>query len=122
MAKENDLFLLEAQVALKHLLWFLCRNRPDLLILRVGEEVKKEKLALQEGSSYEYEVRGLQLSKWYEIKISYPASVCFSSPPPPPISQTTLGLQRATVNTSSVIVEHIEFCIVYPCFNKVIFV
>jgi hypothetical protein len=101
---------------------FNSRNRPDLLILRVGEEVKKEKLALQEGSSYEYEVRGLQLSKWYEIKISYPASVCFSSPPPPPISQTTLGLQRATVNTSSVIVEHIEFCIVYPCFNKVIFV
>jgi hypothetical protein len=98
------------------------RNRPDLLILRVGEEVKKEKLALQEGSSYEYEVRGLQLSKWYEIKISYPASVCFSSPPPPPISQTTLGLQGATVSTSSVIVEHIEFCIVYPCFYKVIFV
>jgi hypothetical protein len=88
----------------------------------VGEEVKKEKLALQEGSSYEYEVRGLQLSKWYEIKISYPASVCFSSPPPPPISQTTLGLQRATVNTSSVIVEHIEFCIKYLCFYKVIFV
>lgn len=51
------------------------RNRPDLLTLRVGEEVKKEKLALQEGSSYEYEVRGLQLSKWYEIKISYPASI-----------------------------------------------
>jgi hypothetical protein len=106
VSKENDLFLLKAQVALKHLLWFLCRNRPDLLTLRVGEEVKKEKLALQEGSSYEYEVRGLQLSKWYEIKISYPASVCFSSPPPPPISQTTLCLQRATVNTSSVIVAH----------------
>ncbi len=112
VSKENDLFLLKAQVALKHLLWFLCRNRPDLLTLRVGEEVKKEKLALQEGSSYEYEVRGLQLSKWYEIKISYPASVCFSSPPPPPISQTTLGLQRATVNTSSVIVAHwVLYCV-----------
>lgn len=52
----------------------------DVPVLRVGEEKKGESLSFYDGSSREYEVRGLQDRKWYEIKISYPASVCSFSP------------------------------------------
>lgn len=47
----------------------------DVPVLRVGEEKKGESLSFYDGSSREYEVRGLQDRKWYEIKISYPASI-----------------------------------------------
>lgn len=51
-----------------------------LPVLIVGEERRRESLAYFDGSSREYEVQGLQNGKWYEIKISYPASVCSFSP------------------------------------------
>ena len=41
--------------------------------------MKWERLSLVDGSSREYRVLGLQERKWYEIKISYPASVCLFS-------------------------------------------
>lgn len=43
-------------------------------ILKVGEELKKETILLQTGSRI-YQLQGLRPSMWYEVKISYPASV-----------------------------------------------
>lgn len=53
--------------------------RWEMPLLRVGEEMKREKLSFRDGSSREYEVHGLRERQWYEIKISYPASVCLCS-------------------------------------------
>ncbi|CAM8898782.1 unnamed protein product [Rhodiola kirilowii] len=46
----------------------------DIRLLKVGEELWKETLPLQMGSSL-YELHGLEPLKWYEVKISYPASI-----------------------------------------------
>ncbi|KAM7459335.1 hypothetical protein LguiA_036329 [Lonicera macranthoides] len=43
-------------------------------VLKVGEELKKESLPLQMGSSI-YQLQGLKSHTWYEVKISYPASI-----------------------------------------------
>ncbi|KAD4178724.1 hypothetical protein R6Q59_022316 [Mikania micrantha] len=43
-------------------------------ILNVGEELKKETITLQ-SSSRIYQLQGLRRSTWYEVKISYPASI-----------------------------------------------
>ena len=43
--------------------------------LVVGEELWKETIPLQLGSRV-YELQGLKSHTWYEVKISYPASVC----------------------------------------------
>ncbi|CAM8919694.1 unnamed protein product [Rhodiola kirilowii] len=43
-------------------------------LLKVGEELWKETLPLQMGSAL-YELHGLEPLKWYEVKISYPASI-----------------------------------------------
>ncbi|XP_076951016.1 uncharacterized protein LOC143624178 [Bidens hawaiensis] len=43
-------------------------------ILKVGEELKKETILLQTGSRI-YQLQGLRPSMWYEVKISYPASI-----------------------------------------------
>lgn len=43
--------------------------------LIVGEELWKETIPLQLGSRV-YELQGLKSHTWYEVKISYPASVC----------------------------------------------
>lgn len=47
----------------------------DVKVLQVGQELMKETLPLQSGSRL-YELQGLNSNKWYEVKISYPASVC----------------------------------------------
>ncbi|KAK9102262.1 hypothetical protein Sjap_019516 [Stephania japonica] len=44
-------------------------------VLMVGEELWKEALPLRVGSSRIYELHGLKPLKWYELKISYPASI-----------------------------------------------
>lgn len=44
-------------------------------VLKVGEERRFERLPYIDGSSCEYEIEGLQIGKWYEVKISYPASI-----------------------------------------------
>ncbi|PHT40405.1 hypothetical protein CQW23_19259 [Capsicum baccatum] len=46
----------------------------DVKVLRVGQELIKETLPLQSGSRL-YEMQGLNSNKWYEVKISYPASI-----------------------------------------------
>ncbi|KAK9141997.1 hypothetical protein Syun_011397 [Stephania yunnanensis] len=43
--------------------------------LMVGEELWKESLPLRVGSSRIYQLHGLKPLKWYEVKISYPASI-----------------------------------------------
>ncbi|KAL3645193.1 hypothetical protein CASFOL_010373 [Castilleja foliolosa] len=43
-------------------------------VLDVGEELLKETLLLQNGDCL-YQLRGLRPHTWYEVKISYPASV-----------------------------------------------
>ena len=45
--------------------------------LNVGEELQRETLPLQMGSGL-YKLQGLKPYTWYEVKISYPASVCIS--------------------------------------------
>ncbi|XP_021890320.1 uncharacterized protein LOC110808954 isoform X2 [Carica papaya] len=46
----------------------------DSKILNVGEELQKETLPLQLGSRL-YGLRGLKSHSWYEVKISFPASI-----------------------------------------------
>eukprot|EP00268_Persea_americana_P040006 TRINITY_DN3969_c0_g1_i4.p1 TRINITY_DN3969_c0_g1~~TRINITY_DN3969_c0_g1_i4.p1 ORF type:complete len:152 (+),score=2.33 TRINITY_DN3969_c0_g1_i4:283-738(+) len=46
----------------------------DVKVLNVGEELKQETLPLQMGHC-RYQLRGLKASMWYEVKISYPASI-----------------------------------------------
>ena len=47
----------------------------DDKVLRVGEELFKEVLPLQNGARF-YHLHGLKPQMWYEVKISYPSSVC----------------------------------------------
>ncbi|XP_071730341.1 uncharacterized protein [Rutidosis leptorrhynchoides] len=48
--------------------------RADQYVLNVGQELQKETLPLQSGSRI-YQLQGLRPSTWYEVKISYPASI-----------------------------------------------
>ena len=56
----------------KLLLCNFCRL--DDSVLNVGEELKEETLPLRMGSRV-YQLQGLKSLTWYEVKISYPASV-----------------------------------------------
>ncbi|XP_057976452.1 uncharacterized protein LOC131163755 isoform X2 [Malania oleifera] len=49
-------------------------NIIDNKVLNVGEELQKETLPLQMGSRL-YQLQGLKSNTWYEVKISYPASI-----------------------------------------------
>ncbi|XP_038698747.1 uncharacterized protein LOC119996253, partial [Tripterygium wilfordii] len=49
-------------------------RRIDRKFLNVGEELWKETLPLQSGSHL-YQLKGIKPSTWYEVKISYPASI-----------------------------------------------
>lgn len=53
-------------------------HRGDIKVLTVGKELWKETLPLQMGSRM-YQLQGLKSHTWFEVKISYPASVCNSS-------------------------------------------
>nr|XP_043623061.1 uncharacterized protein LOC122594816 [Erigeron canadensis] len=46
----------------------------DTNVLNVGKELQKETIPLQNGSRF-YKLQGLKPSTWYEVKISYPASI-----------------------------------------------
>nr|GFA04177.1 caveolin-1 protein [Tanacetum cinerariifolium] len=63
------------------LLCFVTLQLPDICckphqgdLLYVGKELVKETMPLQSGSRL-YHLHGLRQSTWYEVKISYPASV-----------------------------------------------
>lgn len=49
-------------------------NKVEDKILKVGEELWRETMPLQGGSRF-YQLQGLKPHTWYEVKISYPASI-----------------------------------------------
>ncbi|XP_048437011.1 uncharacterized protein LOC103957883 isoform X1 [Pyrus x bretschneideri] len=49
-------------------------NGTDIKVLKVGEELWRETLPLHSGSCL-YRLHGLKPYTWYEVKISYPASI-----------------------------------------------
>ncbi|KAJ6817135.1 uncharacterized protein M6B38_413365 [Iris pallida] len=49
-------------------------NIRDVKVMNVGEELEKETLPLNMGQRV-YHIHGLKESRWYEVKISYPASI-----------------------------------------------
>ncbi|KAF3446712.1 hypothetical protein FNV43_RR11892 [Rhamnella rubrinervis] len=53
---------------------FILGNAIENKVLNVGEELWKETLPLQMGSRL-YRLQGLKSHTWYEVKISYPASI-----------------------------------------------
>ncbi|XP_050366023.1 uncharacterized protein LOC126784596 [Argentina anserina] len=46
----------------------------DQKVLNVGEELRRESMPLRMGSRL-YRLQGIRPSTWYEVKISYPASI-----------------------------------------------
>ncbi|KAJ9537446.1 hypothetical protein OSB04_030179 [Centaurea solstitialis] len=81
--------------------------RADRNILNVGEELQKETLPLQSGSRV-YQLEGLKPSTWYEVKISYPASIpaSFSLQLNKGNSDLLLRPQRKLLNTEKLIFKN----------------
>ncbi|MCD9559908.1 hypothetical protein HAX54_018236 [Datura stramonium] len=79
-------------------------NMMDIKVLQVGQELMKETLPLQSGSRL-YQLQGLNSNKWYEVKISYPASIpaTFTLQ----LSKGTSGLNvgRKLLNTEKIIFQ-----------------
>ncbi|KAM3736523.1 hypothetical protein ACB098_10G170400 [Castanea mollissima] len=76
----------------------------DSKVLNVGEELWKETLPLQTGLRL-YQLQGLKPYTWYEVKISYPASIpaSFSIQLKRDDSDLTLNHNRRLVNTEKLI-------------------
>lgn len=74
--------------------------------LNVGEELQKETLPLQSGSCL-YQINGLKSQTWYEVKISYPASIpaSFAIQLKRGDSNLELKQQRKLLNTEKLIFE-----------------
>lgn len=74
--------------------------------LIVGEELQKETLPLQSGSCL-YQINGLKPQTWYEVKISYPASIpaSFAIQLKRGDSNLQLKQQRKLLNTEKLIFE-----------------
>ncbi|XP_065857204.1 uncharacterized protein [Euphorbia lathyris] len=53
---------------------FVYGDMDDIKVLTVGKELWKETLPFQMGSRF-YQLQGLKSYNWYEVKISYPASI-----------------------------------------------
>lgn len=81
--------------------------RADRNILIVGKELQKESLPLQSGSRV-YQLEGLRPSTWYEVKISYPASIpaSFSLQLNKGNSDLLLKPQRKLLNTEKLIFKN----------------
>ncbi|PSR89325.1 GATA zinc finger domain-containing protein [Actinidia chinensis var. chinensis] len=76
----------------------------DGKVLNVGEELWKETLLLQMGSRL-YQLEGLKSHTWYEVKISYPASIPSSFSLLLTRDKSSLGhnRQRKLLNTEKLI-------------------
>ncbi|EOY29831.1 Uncharacterized protein TCM_037238 isoform 2 [Theobroma cacao] len=76
----------------------------DGSVLNVGEELKKETLPLRMGSRV-YRLQGLKSLTWYEVKISYPASIpaSFSLQLKKGNSDSGLKRNRRLLNTEKLI-------------------
>ncbi|XP_027081362.1 uncharacterized protein [Coffea arabica] len=73
-------------------------------VLHVGKELLKETLPLQSGSCL-YQLQGLRSNMWYEVKISYPASIpaSFSLQLKNASSDPELNFGRKLLNTEKLI-------------------
>lgn len=76
----------------------------DSKVLNVGEELVKETLPLQMGLRH-YQIQGLKPYTWYEVKISYPASIpaSFSIQLKKDNSELGLNRNRRLLNTEKLI-------------------
>ncbi|XP_004494589.1 uncharacterized protein [Cicer arietinum] len=79
-------------------------NKVEDKILKVGEELWRETLPLQGGSGF-YQLQGLKPHMWYEVKISYPASIpaSFSLQLKRDKSDAVLNNNRRLLNTEKLI-------------------
>ncbi|KAG2395118.1 uncharacterized protein HKW66_Vig0075060 [Vigna angularis] len=76
-------------------------------ILKVGEELWRETMPLQGGSCF-YQLQGLKPHTWYEVKISYPASIpaSFSIQLKRNKSDVMLNNNRRLLNTEKLIFKN----------------
>ncbi|XP_057439349.1 uncharacterized protein LOC130731162 isoform X2 [Lotus japonicus] len=79
-------------------------QRVEDKILKVGEELWRETLPLQGGSGF-YQLQGLKPHMWYEVKISYPASIpaSFNIQLKRDKSEAVLNNNRRLLNTEKLI-------------------
>ncbi|KAL9320253.1 hypothetical protein ACSQ67_012092 [Phaseolus vulgaris] len=79
-------------------------NKVEDKILKVGEELWRETMPLQGGSRF-YQLQGLKPHTWYEVKISYPASIpaSFSIQLKRSKSDVMLNNNRRLLNTEKLI-------------------
>eukprot|EP00252_Welwitschia_mirabilis_P005782 TRINITY_DN16362_c0_g1_i5.p1 TRINITY_DN16362_c0_g1~~TRINITY_DN16362_c0_g1_i5.p1 ORF type:complete len:206 (+),score=34.53 TRINITY_DN16362_c0_g1_i5:49-666(+) len=87
--------------------------KSQVKILSVGKEVRKEILPLETGEIM-YQISGLKESTWYEVKISYPASIpaSFSIVILKDASAQTLKLGRRLLNVEKLIFNSNDFLLV----------
>ncbi|KAM3323208.1 putative protein isoform X1 [Capsicum chacoense] len=83
---------------------FTNANTMDVKVLRVGLELMKETLPLQSGSRL-YELQGLNSNKWYEVKISYPASIPATFTLQLSKGSAGLNVGRKILNTEKIIFQ-----------------
>ncbi|KAJ0982781.1 hypothetical protein J5N97_011036 [Dioscorea zingiberensis] len=76
----------------------------DTRVLTVGEELEGETLPLKSGRRF-YRLAGLKESAWYEVKISYPASIParFDIRLEKEVPEVWLGRNRRLLNTEKMI-------------------
>ncbi|WMV42450.1 hypothetical protein MTR67_035835 [Solanum verrucosum] len=79
-------------------------NMMDIKVLQVGQELMKETLPLQSGSRL-YELQGLNSNKWYEVKISYPASIPATFTLQLSKGSSVLNVGRKLLNTEKIIFQ-----------------
>ncbi|XP_031115032.1 uncharacterized protein LOC116019085 isoform X2 [Ipomoea triloba] len=79
-------------------------SKHETKVLNVGEELQKETIPLQSGSRL-YHLQGLKSHTWYEVKISYPASIpaTFSLQLKKDSSGLELNRERKLLNTEKLI-------------------
>nr|GME10730.1 uncharacterized protein LOC109179876 isoform X1 [Ipomoea batatas] len=79
-------------------------SKHETKVLHVGEELQKETIPLQSGSRL-YHLLGLKSHTWYEVKISYPASIpaTFSLQLKKDISGLELNRERKLLDTEKLI-------------------
>ncbi|XP_058738535.1 uncharacterized protein LOC131610579 isoform X1 [Vicia villosa] len=79
-------------------------NMAEDKILKVGEELWRETLPLRGGSCF-YQLQGLKPQTWYEVKISYPATIpaSFSLQLKRNKSDVVLNNNRRLLNTEKLI-------------------
>ncbi|XP_017435645.1 uncharacterized protein LOC108342386 isoform X3 [Vigna angularis] len=82
-------------------------NNVEDKILKVGEELWRETMPLQGGSCF-YQLQGLKPHTWYEVKISYPASIpaSFSIQLKRNKSDVMLNNNRRLLNTEKLIFKN----------------